>query len=54
MQGWLFLDRNFWQLPQAKALVTSVPQVMKIVKYIQSQYTNSLHITRFSTQNLHL
>ncbi|XP_052826472.1 alpha-N-acetylglucosaminidase isoform X2 [Octopus bimaculoides] len=31
MQGWLFQDANFWKPPQAKALLTSVPQGRMIV-----------------------
>lgn len=31
MQGWLFQDSSFWKLPQAKALLTSVPMGRMIV-----------------------
>ncbi|XP_029641945.1 alpha-N-acetylglucosaminidase isoform X2 [Octopus sinensis] len=31
MQGWLFQDASFWKPPQAKALLTSVPQGRMIV-----------------------
>lgn len=31
MQGWLFQDSDFWKLPQAKALLTSVPLGRMIV-----------------------
>uniref|UniRef100_A0A0B7BFH7 Alpha-N-acetylglucosaminidase n=1 Tax=Arion vulgaris TaxID=1028688 RepID=A0A0B7BFH7_9EUPU len=37
MQGWLFLHSTFWQPPQVKALVTSVPQGRMIILDLASE-----------------
>nr|XP_045622762.1 alpha-N-acetylglucosaminidase-like [Procambarus clarkii] len=43
MQGWLFLNDGFWQLPQAEALLTSVPVgrmlVLDVASEVSPQYS---------------
>lgn len=46
MQGWMFVnDPGFWQPPQAKAILTSVPQVGVRLIYRNREYHMNIQYT---------